>query len=506
MKMDGKGRAGVGEPVAQPVESRLRELIEEAPDGIFIADLEGRYVDVNRAGCDLLGYTRDEILGKTIVDLIPPEDVERLWRNRDRLLDGGSNVAEWLIHRRDGTELPIEVSETILSDGRWVAFVRDISRRRDLEAQVKQRSEQLSAERNFVHAILDTAAALILVIDAEGRIARFNKACETASGYGSAEMLGTARWLDLVPAEEQPGVRQVAERLRSDTAFVEHENHWQHRDGSRRLIRWRNSVLRDDAGVLRYLVASGSDVTDQYRAEAEARQHLEEASRLQRLQTAHELATMLAHELNQPLAAITAYAEAAGQVVRSPSPDPQRVAGILERISQQALRAGEAIRHLRAFVGRQRLDPVPLDLNAVVQRACGLAAPRARTGGVRLALALGEALPPVLGVDVYIEQVLLNLINNALEAIGGAGMAGGDILVTTRQASGFAEVTVRDSGPGIDADTASRLFEPFFTRKAQGLGVGLPISLSLVEAQGGRLWVDAHTPGAMLHFSLPLAP
>jgi PAS domain S-box-containing protein len=495
-----------GAPAARGDEDGLIELIERAPEGIFIADLEGRFIEVNRAGCEMVRYPRDEILGKTIVDFLRPEDVGRLWERRDQLLAGDSSCVEWVIRCGDGTELPIEATSVILSGGRWVGFLRDISPRRELEAQVAQNGAQLTAERNFLDALLDTAAALIVVGDENARIVRFNKACEEVAGYPAADMLGTTRWQEIVPPEEQSGVAEMMDRLKAGEELVERENHWLRRDGSRRLIRWRNKALRDAAGSVRFLVSVGNDVTDWYRAEAEARQHLEEASRLQRLQTANELATMLAHELNQPLAAITAYAEAAVQLVRQPSPDCHRVTMILERISRQALRAGEAIRRLRTFIARERPDAVPLDLNAVVRDACALAAPRARSAGVGLTLELDEGLTAVMGIDVYTEQVLLNLINNALDAIGRADMDGGQIVVTTRRSAGFAQVSVRDTGPGIDEQTAAMLFDPFFTLKADGLGVGLKISHSLVEAQGGRLWVTPQVPGAILHFSLPLAP
>ena len=491
---------------ARTGESSLRELIENAPDGIFIADLEGRYTDVNSAGCRIFGHARDRIIGRTIVDFIPPQEAERLWAIRDGLLDGGENVAEWLVRREDGTITPVEVSDTILSDGRWVGFVRDISRRRELEREIVQSAEQLRAERNFVDAILETAATLIVVLDADARVVRFNKACESATGISQSELLGKTIWLDLIPAEEREGVERVADRLRSGESFVEHENHWQHREGSRRLIRWRNTLIKDESGQVRFLIATGTDITNQVKAEDDARLHLEEASRLQRLQTANELATMLAHELNQPLAAIATYAAAGQHLLRRAEPDTDKLAETLEKISQQALRAGEAIRHLRAFVGRGRMDPVPLDLNAVVRRACTLLSPRARGSGVSLQLDLAESLAPVTGVDLHIEQALLNLLGNALDAIQGAGVASGTLTVMTQSWDGMARVTVRDNGPGIDDATAAHLFERFFTRKAHGLGVGLSISRSLIEAQGGRLWVEPQVPGGILHFTLPFAP
>jgi PAS domain S-box-containing protein len=119
----------------------MRELVEHASDGIFVADLQGRYTDVNGAGCRLLGMSRDEIVGKSIVDLIPPEDVDRLWSDRALLLAGGVQVSEWLLRRKDGSFVPVEVSAKILSDGRWQGFVRDISGRRKIERELRQAVE-----------------------------------------------------------------------------------------------------------------------------------------------------------------------------------------------------------------------------------------------------------------------------------------------------------------------------------------------------------------------------
>ena len=288
-----------------------------------------------------------------------------------------------------------------------------------LEQRVSENSAQLQHERNFIDAILNTVGAMILVIDTEERVVRFNAACNTTTGHDFAEFQGSAKWQTLIPVDEQDGVRRVNPRLRSGEDHIQHENHWLRRDGSMRLISWCNSVLRDDAGQVQYIIGTGIDITEQRHAENRARETLEEASRLQRLQTANELATLLAHELNQPLAAIATYAETGKQLLRHTPLDHDKLAANLERISQQSLRAGEAIRHLRAFVGRGRIDPVPMDLNAVVRSTCTLMAPKTRARGIDIALDLAT-LPPVLAVDVHIEQVLLNLLRNAIDAIRDA--------------------------------------------------------------------------------------
>ena len=145
-----------------------------------------------------------------------------------------------------------------------------------------------------------------------------------------------------------------------------------------------------------------------------------------------------------------------------------------------------------------------MDLNAVVRSTCTLMAPKTRARGIDIVLDLAT-LPPVLAVDVHIEQVLLNLLRNAIDAIRDAGMSSGSITVTTRRFKDMAQVSVIDSGPGINAAAADKVFEPLASHKEYGLGVGLRISRSLIEAHGGRLWVEPQTPGGIFHFVLPFA-
>lgn len=376
-----------------------------------------------------------------------------------------------------------------------------------LEQQLAEHDAQLQHERNFIDAILNTVGALILVIDTDERVVRFNTACNITTGYDFAEFQGSTAWLDLVSPDEREGVRRINKKLRSGKEdYVLHESHWIHQDGSMRLLNWRNSVLRDEAGQVQYIIGTGIDITEQHEAENRARETLEEASRLQRLQTANELATLLAHELNQPLAAIATYAAAGLQLLGHTPLAQDKLTRNLEQISQQSLRAGEVIRHLRAFVGRGRVDPVPMDLNAVVRNTCTLMVPKVRARGFDIVLDLDESLPQVMGVGVHIEQVLLNLLRNAIDAIRDAGMKSGSITVATRRIEDMARVSVIDSGPGIDAAMADMVFEPLSSHKEYGLGVGLRISRSLVEAHGGRLWVEPHAPGGIFHFILPFAP
>ncbi|MGK2953534.1 MAG: chemotaxis protein CheB [Thiobacillus sp.] len=376
----------------------------------------------------------------------------------------------------------------------------------NLEQRVSESSAQLQHERNFIDAILNTVGALILVVDTEERVVRFNTACNTATGYDFAEFQGNTKWHDLVPADERDGVREVYDRLRAGEDPIPNENNWRHRDGSLRLIRWCNSVLRDEAGKVQYIIGTGIDITEQRRADNTEQETLEEASRLQRMQTANELATLLAHEINQPLAAIATYATAGIKLLLQQPLNPDKLTRNLEQISQQSLRAGEILRHLRAYVNRGRVDPVPLDVNALVRNVGTLMKPKARSRGITLVFKLDNTLPQVMGVGVHIEQVLFNLMRNAVDAIRDAGMKSGRITLKTLQQDGMARISVCDTGPGLDAEQAEKAFEPLTSQKKYGLGVGLRISRSLIEAHNGRLWVEPCTGSGIFHFVLPFVP
>ena len=504
----------VAEGALRASERKFRALFNDAPIGIIQADpSNGCFLLVNPQFCRMTGYSEAELLGRPFTDITHPEDrstnlEEFLQLGRGKI--PGFNVERRYV-RKDGATLWAEVKVIMVRDAQRqplhaLAVISDITERKLLQTKLDEQSAQLKSERNFIDAILNTIAVLILVVDPEGRLVRSNAACHAATGYDFAEFVGTVNWQDLVPRDEMEGVRRVIDRLLAGEEHVVHENHWRHRDGSLRMLCWRNTVLKDEAGQVQYIIATALDVTEQHQAEIRARETLEDASRLQRLQTANELATLLAHELNQPLAAIASYAEAGVQLLRHTPLQQDKLTRNLDQISRQSLRAGEAIRHLRSFVGRGRIDPVPLDLNAVVRNTGILMVPKARSRGINLELDLDQSLPQVMGVGVHIEQVLLNLIRNAIDAIRDARMKSGSITVTTRQHDGMAQVSVCDSGLGIDAEHVDKMFAPLASRKEYGLGVGLRISRSLIEAHGGRLWVEPHQPGGIFHFVLPFAP
>lgn len=374
----------------------------------------------------------------------------------------------------------------------------------NLKQHVAARNQQLQQQCQFNDAIMDISASPIVIVDADLRLIRFSKSCEVITGHDFEKFIGTTHWWKLVSDVDREQTRHIFDRLRDDEQAIAHKNHWLNADGSKRNLSWVTTVLKDTSDKVLYFVMTGIDITQQRRAELDARQHLEIASRLHRLQPANELTTLLAHELNQPLAAISMFAESGQQLLmESPSATTQ-LNTVLKQVSEQSMRAGEIIRRLRAFISRDPIKLVPLDLNSVIERVTMAMATSARKSAIEIETNADISIPEVMADDVHVEQVLLNLLRNAIESIQASAMPEGKITVTTRRRENRVLVSVCDSGAGIDAERASAIFEPSggCSTKEHGLGVGLLISRSLIEAHGGRLWIEPSVPGAIVHFWL----
>jgi PAS domain S-box-containing protein len=385
------------------------------------------------------------------------------------------------------------------------------ARTRQLSAEVQERrraEEVLRSERNFVSAVLSTASALVMVLDAHGHIVRFNRACENASGYTFEEVAGQSL-LDcqLFLGEDRVAAAHELLELRAGLHPKTAERRWRHRDGSVRLMSWVTSCLVDARGNVDYIIATGIDISEQRNAEDQARRRLAELTALHRLHTVGELGGIIAHELNQPLAAIAAHSEAATQRLRRATRTPETAMNDLKQISIQAQRAGSIIRNLRTFLAKGTGDSGPVDIGSVIGATCQLIVGEARTHHVVIVTDLAADLPLVTTEAVKIEHVLINLIRNGIEAIRDAGMKKGWIkIATVRLPDDMVRVTVVDSGPGLSTSLRDTLFEPFNSTKAEGLGLGLIISRSLIEQLGGRLWAEPTVSSGVFHFTLPFVP
>jgi C4-dicarboxylate-specific signal transduction histidine kinase len=249
------------------------------------------------------------------------------------------------------------------------------------------------------------------------------------------------------------------------------------------------------------------EIAERKRAEDEARRHRDELAHIGRVSTIGEMATSLAHELNQPLTVISGCAQFCINALRSGAGKPEKLLDAMEQSAEQADRASKIIRRIRGFVHKEEPERRLVDLNDVIGGIADLLRSDAREHNAEIKLDLAPSVPPVVADPVQIQQVILNLAHNGMEAISGGNSASQHLSIhSCAPRNGVVEIAVHDWGAGIRNRDLDQIFDPFFTTKPQGLGMGLSISRTIVEAHGGRLWAtsDAHN-GTVFHFTLPLA-
>jgi PAS domain S-box-containing protein len=260
----------------------------------------------------------------------------------------------------------------------------------------------------------------------------------------------------------------------------------------------------DEGGAVRGLYILAMDVTERNLAQQESKRLQDELLHAGRISTMGELAGALAHEINQPLSAIMSNAQAASRYLSAPSPDMDEIKEILQDIAKEDARAGEVIHRLRRLLKKAKTDFEPLDLNSVFREVVGLLHGDAVIRGVTVSSELDPSLPPVKGDRIQLQQVALNLMLNAFEAMNERPNGKRRVLIRTGRKDAQVMAAVADSGKGIATGEAEKIFKPFFTSKPQGLGMGLSICRSIINSHHGRLWVETNPDGgATFCFSLP---
>ncbi len=354
-----------------------------------------------------------------------------------------------------------------------------------------------------LHLITDSLPALIAHVDRDQRYQFVNRAYEHWFGLSPSQALGrTIR--EVLGEQLYRSVRPYVERALSGEQ-VSFTTEILSQGGQPRAVEATYVPDCEEQGDVRGFYALVLDVTDRNRAQHEARSLLNELAHANRISMMGELAATLAHELNQPMTAIMSNAQAATRFLDRSSPDLDEVREILREIAEEDARAGEVIRRMRTLVKKERASFQPLDLNEILHEVVWLLRNDAMIRKVGIELQLDPDLPAVGGDRIQLQQVVMNLLLNAFDAIGESSSENRTVLVETSQHDAEIQVTVRDSGAGITSDTLERLFHPFNTSKPNGLGMGLSISRSIVGLHGGRLWGENNSgPGAVFSFTLPV--
>lgn len=386
------------------------------------------------------------------------------------------------------------VAMAIVTGGEW--FQR--SRR---EAAAINRD--LIAREAHLSSILDTVPDAMVVIDELGIIQSFSSAAERLFGWTSAEAVGRNVRL-LMPAPHKEAHDSYLQRY-----YRTHERRiigmgrvvvGERKDGSTFPMELAVGEMQTEGG--RFFTGFVRDLTERQRTEARLQELQSELVHISRLTALGEMASTLAHELNQPLSAIANYLRGSVRLLGAEEIPRERLTEALEKASEQTLRAGEIIRRLRDFVSRGETERRLESLPKLIEEAGALALVGAKEHGVRVEFDLDPAVNLVLADRVQIQQVVLNLIRNAIDAMEHTPRR--ELRVAVRPVEDdLVQITVADTGAGISPDIADQLFQPFITTKRHGMGVGLSISRTIIEAHGGRIWAEP-TPGggASFHFTL----
>lgn len=380
---------------------------------------------------------------------------------------------------------------------------RILASRAGVELLRKRAEDELRASEEKFRLLVENQSDLIIKLDAEGRYRFVSPSFCRFFGRKEEELLGQPFLPELHEDD-----RAMFARAYADVLVAPHRSHVEARvltTNGWRWTAWAYSAMCDAQGRVLDIIASGREVTDRKRAEESARAHLQTLAHVSRVSSMGEMASAIAHEVNQPLTAVVTYMQACSRLLASGQAKPEELIGIMGRVASQAERASEIIAHLRTFVRKHEANLAPVSMNGLVANVVALVMPDAQQHGVELATELATNLPEILADGIQIEQVLVNLARNAIEAIHGGQCATRRVLVRTcRGADGAVLAQVEDTGPGFDDATAARLFEPFFTTKAAGTGIGLSISKSIVEAHGGRIAASRSVAGgACFTIALP---
>lgn len=374
--------------------------------------------------------------------------------------------------------------------------------------QEKQLEQALRVREQHFRSILETVPDAMIVIDGRGIIQFFSTAAERMFGYSESEAIG----LNVSALMPDP------DRTRHDSYLERYKTtHERHIIGIGRIVTGRRrdgttfpmhlSIGEMQSGGQPYFTGFAHDLTEHQQTQARLRELQSELVHVSRLTAMGEMASALAHELNQPLAAISNYMKGSRRLLAgSADPNTAKIESAMDRAAEQAIRAGQIIRRLRDFVSRGESEKRVESLSKLIEEAGALGLAGAREQNVQLRFNLNPDADLVLADRVQIQQVLVNLFRNALEAMAQTPRR--ELVATNRKAADdLIEVSVSDTGTGFHDDVMPNLFKTFFTTKDSGMGVGLSISRSIIEAHGGRMWAENNDAGgATFRFTLPAAP
>ena len=492
-------------------EVRKAAIVDSALDCIVTIDHEGCITEFNPAAEHTFGYRRDEVLGRHLADvIIPPSLRERHRQGFARYLATGEarvlgKRIEMTAVRADGSEFPVELAiARIPLDGppSFTGCLRDITERKRAEHELR-RSEAFLAEGQHL-----------------GQIGSFSWRVATDEITWSAELyriyeleIGVPVTIELIRSRVHPEDLSLIEKMKMVDQEREggHDFEWHFRllmpDHSIKHMHAVAHATRDQDGQLEY-IASVQDVTARKLAEEARDRARSELTHVARVMSLGMLTASIAHEINQPLSGIVTNASTCMRMLAADPPNVEGARETARRTIRDGNRASEVVTRLRALFGKKETTNESVDLNDVAREVLALSSSELHRNRVILQQELADDLPLVTGDRVQLQQVILNLVRNASDAMSGVDDRPRQLLIRTQRGEADRVIlTVQDAGTGFDPQAVDKLFEGFYTTKNDGMGIGLSVSRSIIESHHGRLWATLNNgPGAAFSFSVPCAP
>jgi PAS domain S-box-containing protein len=496
-----KAEAEVRE-LARGLEAKIRRLVEANVVGIVMWSLEGAFTGANDAFLRMVQHDRDDLASGRVrwTDLTPPE-----WRDHDERAvadlraTGIFQPFEKEYFRKDGSRVAVLLGGALFegSGNEGVAFVLDLSEQKRAERALR-RSEAFLAE----------GQRLSQMGSFSWRVAT-DEVTWSEQLYRIYELeIGVPVTLDLIRARVHPEDVSLLERMVKQVRNGGSDFEWQYRlimpDGSIKYLHAVAHATRDQDGQLEY-IAAVSDVTARRLSEEARDKARSELAHVARVTTLSTLTASIAHEVNQPLAGIITNASTCLRMLSADPPDVDGARETARRTIRDGNRASDVITRLRALFGKKGAATEWVDVNAATRDVIALSLSELQRTRVVLRLELADELPAVVGDRVQLQQVILNLLLNASEAMSGVEERAKQLMIRTeRDGSGGVRLSVQDVGAGFEPQALNSLFEAFYTTKSAGMGIGLSVSRSIIESHHGRIWATPNDgPGATFAFSIP---
>lgn len=480
-------------------EMRLKTIVSSAPVVITSIDTEGKIGLFDGGALEQIGIPSGHLVGQNYYEV---------WKDRPDMVASMRSCLEDKMPAPTRTEVRGRQLETRYSPTRnaqgdvtgAIAVCVDISEQVHAESSARS-----LAARNL--AMLEGSPICTKIVDLEFKLRYMSAAGQEQLKISNIEpFYGSDFPPELYPASWRQKVIGYLKRASAgETCKMECPVH----DTEGGLLWFDTTFVPDcdEEGRTQQLIITSVNITERKLAEEEARQHRDELAHVSRVSTMGEMATGIAHELNQPLSAISLYSAVANTLVEALPTDEEELHETLGKLESQALRAGAIVRRLRDFMKKTGSECTRADLNTIVQDVARFVEPDMRQAETEFVLKLGQPSPIVMVDVIQVQQVLVNLIRNALDAMETTSVNQRKLVVSTQTLpTGIAELTVSDTGKGLSQAELERVFDTFFSTKQDGMGMGLPISRSIVEGLGGRLWSKLNDgPGATFGFTLPQA-